>query len=78
MTLYARRFPGGGVLLAMILPLCLASAALALLQVKDVPPPEPVTPSPNRLAQMLTLVSVLSTVGVGAWAALGVFRKIRA
>ena len=55
-----------------------ASAALALLQVKDVPPPEPATPSPNRLAQMLTLVSVLSTVGVGAWAALGVFRKIRA
>jgi len=46
-----------------------ASSAIVLLQVKGVPPPSPPTPQPDRLAQSLTLLSVLMTVGVGAWAA---------
>ena len=45
-----------------------ASSALVLLQVKGGPPPSPPPPSPDRTAQLLTLLSVLTTVGVGAWA----------
>ena len=45
-----------------------ASSAVVLLQVKDVPPPVPAAPQPDRLAQLLTLLSVLMTAGVGAWA----------
>lgn len=52
-----------------------ASSAIVLLQVKDAPPPAPADPPPNRMAQMLTLLSVLTTVGVGAWAAIATSRK---
>ena len=45
-----------------------ASSSVVLLQVKDVPPPAPDAPQPDRLAQLLTLLSVLMTAGVGAWA----------
>ena len=45
-----------------------ATSAIVLLQVKGVPPPSPPPPSPDRTAQLLTLLSVLTTVGVGAWA----------
>ena len=52
-----------------------ASSAIVLLQVKGAPPPSPAAPQPDRLAQMLTLLSVLMTVGVGAWAAIATLRK---
>ena len=52
------------------------SAALALLQVKGVPPPAPpAPPAPDRMAQALTLLSVLSTAGIGAWAACSAIRR---
>lgn len=53
-----------------------ASSALVLLQVKDVPPPSPPPPSPDRMAQFLTLLSVLTTVGVGAWAGVSTLRTM--
>ncbi len=52
-----------------------ASSAIVLLHVKDAPPPVPADPPPNRMARMLTLLSVLTTVGVGAWAAVATSRK---
>ena len=45
-----------------------ATSAIVLLQVKGVPASPPVSPHPDRMAQLLTLLSVLTTVGVGAWA----------
>lgn len=45
-----------------------ASSALVLLQVKDVPPPASSAPPSDRLAQMLTFLSILATIGVVAWA----------
>ena len=54
-----------------------ASSALVLLQVKGVPPPSPPPPSPDRTAQLLTLLSVLTTAGVGAWAGVTTLRKKR-
>ena len=45
-----------------------ASSALVLLQVKGVSAPEPSSAPPDRMAQLLTFLSVLMTVGVGAWA----------
>ena len=47
------------------------AAALVLLQAKNVPAPAKDKPSANRAAQAMTLLSVLMTVGVGAWAACG-------
>jgi hypothetical protein len=47
------------------------AAALVLLQVKNVPAPTDGKPAANRMAQVMTLLSVLMTVGIGAWAACG-------
>ena len=54
-----------------------ASSALVLLRLKDVPPPSPAASQPNRMAQLMTLLSVLMTVGVGAWAGVSVFKPRR-
>ena len=50
-----------------------ASAALVLLQVKDAPVPTAASVPPDRMAQFLTLLSVLTTMGVCVWAALAAF-----
>ena len=47
------------------------AAALVLLQAKNVPAPTDEKPSADRMAQVMTLVSILMTLGVGAWAAYG-------
>ena len=47
------------------------AAALVLLQAKNVPAPTDDKPAANRMAQAMTLLSVLMTVGIGAWAACG-------
>jgi len=47
------------------------AAALVLLQAKNVPAPTDDKPAANRMAQVMTLLSVLMTVGIGAWAACG-------
>ena len=45
------------------------AAALVLLQAKNVSAPTDDKPAANRAAQAMTLMSVLMTFGVGAWAA---------
>ena len=45
-----------------------ASSSLVLLQAKGVPPPTPDAPKPDRMAQMLTVLSVIMTAGVALWA----------
>ena len=47
------------------------AAALVLLQAKNVPAPMDDKPPADRMAQAMTLVSILMTLGVGAWAAYG-------
>ncbi len=47
------------------------AAALVLMQAKNVPAPTDDKPPADRMAQAMTLVSVLMTLGVGAWAAYG-------
>ena len=47
------------------------AAALVLLQAKNVPAPTDDKPPADRMAQVMTLVSILMTLGVGAWAAYG-------
>ncbi len=48
------------------------AAALVLLQAKDVPPPAPkAPPSPSRLAQALTMISIATTLCVAAAGAAG-------
>ena len=47
------------------------AAALVLLQAKSVPAPTDDKPPADRMAQAMTLMSVLMTLGVGAWAAYG-------
>ena len=54
-----------------------ASSAIVLLQLKDVPPPSLAVSQPDRVAQLLTLVSVLMTFGVGAWAVMATASSLR-
>ena len=44
------------------------TAMLALLQIGNVPAPSAPSVQPNRWAQLLTLLSVLMTIGVAGWA----------
>ena len=53
-----------------------SSATLVLLQVDGVPPPDKTPPPANRLAQAVTMLSILATVGVGAWALVSFLRKL--
>jgi hypothetical protein len=54
-----------------------ASAALVLLQAKGVPVPSKVPASPDRAAQLLTLLSVLMTAGVLVWAVVPLLKNFR-
>ena len=50
---------------------------LELLQVMDIPAPTASTPSPDRTAQLLTLLSVLLTAGALVWAGAAAFAEMR-
>ena len=53
------------------------ASPLVLLQVKDSPQPADVRNQPEGGAQLLTLLSVLMTVGVGAWAVVAVLMGMK-
>ena len=54
-----------------------ASSVIVLLQVKGVSVPSVSPPSPDRMAQLLTLLSFLMTAGVGAWAGIALVAETR-
>ena len=54
-----------------------ASSAIVLLHVTGVPAPTAAPVPPDRTAQLLTLLSVLMTVGIGTWAGVTLARRAR-